>query len=35
MAGLLLTTDATVHEAPKASAAAAPAGGPGGADLGF
>ncbi|CAG9251774.1 hypothetical protein PUN4_180001 [Paraburkholderia unamae] len=35
MAGLLLTTDATVHEVPKASAAAAPAGGPGGADLGF
>ncbi|RAR62624.1 chaperonin GroEL [Paraburkholderia unamae] len=34
VAGLLLTTDATVHEAPKASAAA-PAGGPGGADLGF
>ncbi|WP_028217711.1 chaperonin GroEL [Paraburkholderia oxyphila] len=35
VAGLLLTTDATVHEAPKAAAATAPAGGPGGADLGF
>ncbi|WP_321960667.1 chaperonin GroEL [Paraburkholderia sp. J7] len=35
VAGLLLTTDATVHEAPKAGAATAPAGGPGGADLGF
>jgi len=32
---VLLTTDATVHEAPKAAAAAAPVGGPGGADLGF
>ncbi|MCP3717412.1 chaperonin GroEL [Paraburkholderia sp. CNPSo 3281] len=35
VAGLLLTTDATVHEAPKAPAAQSPAGGPGGADLGF
>ncbi|MEM5426417.1 chaperonin GroEL [Paraburkholderia ferrariae] len=35
VAGLLLTTDATVHEAPKAQAAQAPVGGPGGADLGF
>ncbi|WP_322045456.1 chaperonin GroEL [Paraburkholderia sp. J67] len=33
VAGLLLTTDATVHESPKA--AAAPAGAPGGPDLGF
>ncbi|PLZ03124.1 chaperonin GroEL [Burkholderia sp. WAC0059] len=31
VAGLLLTTDATVSEAPKAAAPAAPAGGPGGA----
>ncbi|MEX3967565.1 chaperonin GroEL [Paraburkholderia sp. EG286B] len=35
VAGLLLTTDATVHEAPKAQSAQAPVGGPGGADLGF
>jgi chaperonin GroEL len=35
VAGLLLTTDATVHEAPKAPVAAPAAGGPGGADLGF
>ncbi|MEM5404727.1 chaperonin GroEL [Paraburkholderia sp. EG287A] len=35
VAGLLLTTDATVHEAPKAPAAQSPVGGPGGADLGF
>ncbi|SDB92843.1 chaperonin GroEL [Paraburkholderia lycopersici] len=35
VAGLLLTTDATVHEAPKPAAAPAPAGGPGGPDLGF
>ncbi|CAG9223047.1 chaperonin GroEL [Paraburkholderia tropica] len=35
VAGLLLTTDATVHEAPKAATAAAPGGVPGGGDLGF
>ncbi|WP_322008930.1 chaperonin GroEL [Paraburkholderia sp. J12] len=35
VAGLLLTTDATVHESPKAAAPAVPAGGPGGAELGF
>ncbi|WP_186067228.1 chaperonin GroEL [Burkholderia gladioli] len=35
VAGLLLTTDATVHEQPKPAAAVAPAGAPGGPDLGF
>lgn len=35
VAGLLLTTDATVHESPKPAAGAAPAGGPGGPELGF
>jgi chaperonin GroEL len=35
IAGLLLTTDATVFETPKAAAATAPAGVPGGPDLGF
>ncbi|WP_246791827.1 chaperonin GroEL [Burkholderia perseverans] len=35
VAGLLLTTDATVHEAPKPAAPAAPGGAPGGPDLGF
>ncbi|WP_186024452.1 chaperonin GroEL [Burkholderia gladioli] len=35
VAGLLLTTDATVHEQPKPAAAGAPAGAPGGPDLGF
>ncbi|KAF1026357.1 MAG: 60 kDa chaperonin [Burkholderia plantarii] len=35
VAGLLLTTDATVFEAPKAAAAPAPGGAPGGPDLGF
>ncbi len=35
VAGLLLTTDATVHEQPKLAAAGAPAGAPGGPDLGF
>lgn len=35
VAGLLLTTDATVHEAPKAASAPAPGGVPGGGDLGF
>ncbi|TDV38997.1 chaperonin GroEL [Paraburkholderia caballeronis] len=35
VAGLLLTTDATVHEAPKDAQPAAPAGGPGGAGGGF
>lgn len=35
VAGLLLTTDATVHEAPKAASAPAPGGVPGGSDLGF
>ncbi len=36
VAGLLLTTDATVYEAPKpAAAAAGPVGAPGGPDLGF
>ncbi|MBN3811793.1 chaperonin GroEL [Paraburkholderia sp. Ac-20347] len=35
VAGLLLTTDATVHEAPKAATAPAPGGVPGGGDLGF
>ncbi|WP_186262572.1 chaperonin GroEL [Burkholderia gladioli] len=35
VAGLLLTTDATVHEQPKPAAAGAPAGAPGGLDLGF
>ncbi|WP_321786831.1 chaperonin GroEL [Paraburkholderia sp. J94] len=35
VAGLLLTTDATVHEAPKAATAAVPGGVPGGGDLGF
>ncbi|WP_186044065.1 chaperonin GroEL [Burkholderia gladioli] len=35
VAGLLLTTDATVHEQPKPAAAGAPAGAPSGPDLGF
>ncbi|MBU9213918.1 chaperonin GroEL [Burkholderia gladioli] len=35
VAGLLLTTDATVHEQPKPAAAGAPADAPGGPDLGF
>jgi chaperonin GroEL len=35
VAGLLLTTDATVHDAPATAAASAPVGGPGGADLGY
>ncbi|RAS21082.1 chaperonin GroEL [Paraburkholderia bryophila] len=35
VASLLLTTDATVHEAPKAAAPAAPAGGPGAGGPGF
>jgi len=35
VAGLLLTTDATVYEAPKDAAPAAPAGGPGGAGFDF
>ncbi|ASL48290.1 60 kDa chaperonin [Burkholderia sp. AD24] len=35
VASLLLTTDATVHEAPKAAASAAPAGGPGAGGPGF
>ncbi|MBI0329481.1 chaperonin GroEL [Burkholderia plantarii] len=35
VAGLLLTTDATVHEAPKPATPAAPGGAPGGPDLGF
>ncbi|WP_186248092.1 chaperonin GroEL [Burkholderia gladioli] len=35
VAGLLLTTDATVHEQTKPAAAGAPAGAPGGPDLGF
>ncbi|NIF87057.1 chaperonin GroEL [Burkholderia sp. Cy-637] len=35
VAGLLLTTDATVHEQPKPAAAGAPAGAPGSPDLGF
>ncbi|WP_321869723.1 chaperonin GroEL [Paraburkholderia tropica] len=35
VAGLLLTTDATVHEAPKAASAPVPGGVPGGGDLGF
>ncbi|WP_321817683.1 MULTISPECIES: chaperonin GroEL [unclassified Paraburkholderia] len=35
VAGLLLTTDATVYEPPKAAAQGAPVGGPGGPELGF
>ncbi len=35
VAGLLLTTDATVYEAPKPAAAGLPGGAPGGPDLGF
>jgi chaperonin GroEL len=35
VAGLLLTTDATVHETPKPAASAAPAGAPGGPEFGY